>query len=76
MCQQASGMFFAAQNFNRNVTVPWWETQILNADNHAVEETLRMLGDASFIVLNAEMYKVGFCRATESTRLTLYSSST
>ncbi|KAK0763347.1 hypothetical protein N5P37_004334 [Trichoderma harzianum] len=51
-------MFFAAQNFNRNVTVPWWETQILNADNHAVEETLRMLGDASFIVLNAEMYKL------------------
>lgn len=57
---------FAAQNFNRNVTVPWWETQILNGDNHIVEETLRILSDAaSFIVFNAEMYQVGLCRATE-----------
>lgn len=50
---------FPAQDFNRNVTTTWWQTDVLDGDASQHATSLEKdLKDASFIVLNKDMYKV------------------
>ncbi|KAH9243117.1 hypothetical protein K456DRAFT_1767521 [Colletotrichum gloeosporioides 23] len=49
---------FPAENFNRNVTTTWWSTEVL--DGHSTEaaaEASAALANASFIVLDKDMYQ-------------------
>ncbi|KAG9196874.1 hypothetical protein G6514_003203 [Epicoccum nigrum] len=50
---------FPAENFNRNVTVPWWSTSVLST-GESVDAVagLNTLAGASFLVLNDEFYTV------------------
>ncbi|KAH0436153.1 hypothetical protein CcaCcLH18_04443 [Colletotrichum camelliae] len=50
---------FPAENFNRNVTTTWWSTEVL--DGHSTEaaaEATAALANASFIVLDKDMYQI------------------
>ncbi|KAE9573165.1 hypothetical protein CGMCC3_g10652 [Colletotrichum fructicola] len=50
---------FPAENFNRNVTTTWWGTEVL--DGHSTEaaaEASAALANASFIVLDKDMYQI------------------
>jgi hypothetical protein len=50
---------FPAKDFNRNVTTTWWQTNVLDGDTSQNATSLKKaLKDASFIVLNKDMYKV------------------
>ncbi|CAJ0538651.1 Ff.00g066590.m01.CDS01 [Fusarium sp. VM40] len=50
---------FPAQDFNRNVTTTWWQTDVLDGDASQHATSLEKdLKDASFIVLNKDMYKL------------------
>ncbi|RKK80915.1 hypothetical protein BFJ68_g15919 [Fusarium oxysporum] len=50
---------FPAQDFNRNVTTTWWQTDVLDGDASQNATSLKKaLKDASFIVLNKDMYKL------------------
>jgi hypothetical protein len=50
---------FPAKDFNRNVTTTWWQTDVLDGDASQNATSLKKaLKDASFIVLNKDMYKV------------------
>lgn len=50
---------FPATDFNRNVTTTWWQTDVLDGDASQNATSLKnSLEDASFIVLNKDMYKV------------------
>jgi gluconolactonase len=50
---------FPAANFNRNVSVPWWSTDVLSKEDHTKPEaTLASLEQAQFIVFNADFYEV------------------
>lgn len=45
-------------NFNRNVSVPGWETSLLNGTDAGVVEDLEYLANASFISYNPDFYQV------------------
>lgn len=50
---------YPAENFNRNVTSTWWDTQVL--DGHSSELASQMsdkLREVSFVVLDKKMYQV------------------
>ncbi|KAH7261657.1 hypothetical protein BKA59DRAFT_518642 [Fusarium tricinctum] len=50
---------FPAKDFNRNVTTTWWQTNVLDGDTSQNATSLKKaLKDASFIVLNKDMYKL------------------
>ncbi|KAI3587225.1 hypothetical protein IWW34DRAFT_875021 [Fusarium oxysporum f. sp. albedinis] len=50
---------FPAKDFNRNVTTTWWQTDVLDGDASQNATSLKKaLKDASFIVLNKDMYKL------------------
>ncbi|SCO36995.1 uncharacterized protein FFNC_05392 [Fusarium fujikuroi] len=50
---------FPATDFNRNVTTTWWQTDVLDGDASQKATSLKnSLEDASFIVLNKDMYKL------------------
>lgn len=49
---------FPFQNFNRNVSVPSWETSLLNGTNARVLEDLDYLANTSFIVYSPDFYEV------------------
>jgi hypothetical protein len=50
---------FPYRNFNRNVTVPFWETGLLpNPAYSELEEDLETIGNASFVVYDDAFYKV------------------
>jgi hypothetical protein len=50
---------YPANNFNRDVTTSWWETQVLDGhDSIQSSELSGVMRDASFIVLNDGMYSV------------------
>ena len=50
---------FPYDNFNRNVTVPMWDTGLLNGRNKsASQEVLDTIANASFIVHDSEFYDV------------------
>lgn len=50
---------FPYDNFNRNVTVPMWGTNLLNGkDKSASQEVLDTIANASFIVYDSEFYEV------------------
>lgn len=50
---------FPAENFNRDVTTAWWETEVL--DVHATDQANNVkegLKEASYIILDKTMYNV------------------
>ncbi|KAH8901229.1 calcium-dependent phosphotriesterase [Thozetella sp. PMI_491] len=50
---------FPAINFNRNVTVPWWETEVLDGQpSHDASLLSSLLRNASIIVLDEDMYEL------------------
>lgn len=50
---------FPAVNFNRDVTTSWWETSVLDGhDVTAASEATATLREASYIVLDKDMYQV------------------
>lgn len=49
---------FPADNFNRNVTVPCWSTNVFAEQSTDVEVYLDSLAEAHFIVLDNEFYDV------------------
>lgn len=50
---------FPAANFNRNVSVNWWHTDILNGSiSSSTNDALNALEDASFIAFDQDFYKV------------------
>ncbi|CAG8003253.1 unnamed protein product [Penicillium salamii] len=50
---------FPYENFNRNVTVPTWDTSLLNGgDKSVIQEDLDAIANATFIVYDSEFYKV------------------
>lgn len=50
---------FPYANFNRNVTVPMWDTDLLSGKNEVeVQESLDTIANASFLVYDSEFYKV------------------
>ncbi|KAL4894300.1 hypothetical protein BDV59DRAFT_207308 [Aspergillus ambiguus] len=50
---------FPCENFNRNVTVPMWDTNLLSGKNKpAVQKDLDIIANASFIVYDSEFYKL------------------
>ncbi|KAJ5687510.1 hypothetical protein N7536_010129 [Penicillium majusculum] len=50
---------FPYDNFNRNVTVPMWGTNLLNGkDKSASQEVLDTIANASFIVYDSEFYEL------------------
>ncbi|KAF4345539.1 gluconolactonase precursor [Fusarium beomiforme] len=50
---------FPSKDFNRNVTTTWWQTEVLDGDASQNATNLKKaLKDASFIVLNKDMYKL------------------
>ena len=51
---------FPAENFNRDVTTAWWETEVLDGlPSEEASEASKALKDASFLVLDQAMYEVG-----------------
>lgn len=51
---------FPAENFNRDVTTAWWETEVLyGLSSEEASEASKALKDASFLVLDQDMYEVG-----------------
>lgn len=56
---------FPFHNFNRNVSVPSWETSLLNGTNAGVLEDLDYLANTSFIAYEPDFYKV--CRSYSKT---------
>ena len=52
---------FPHENFNRNVSVPMWDTSLLGGkDKYMVQEDLDAIANASFIAYDPEFYKVRF----------------
>lgn len=50
---------FPAENFNRNVTTTWWSTEVLDGHStKAAAEASAALANASFIILDKDMYQV------------------
>jgi hypothetical protein len=54
---------FPYENFNRNVSVPMWQTQLLKGnvngnDKSEIKEDLTTIANASFIVYDPAFYKV------------------
>lgn len=50
---------FPYENFNRNVTVPMWDTSLLNGKNmSAAQKDLETIANASFIVYDSAFYNV------------------
>lgn len=50
---------FPYENFNRNITVPMWDTELLSEKNEVeFQESLDTIANASFLVYDAEFYKV------------------
>lgn len=61
---------FPAVNFNRDVTTTWWQTAVLNGhDADAATEVTAALREASYIVLDKDMYEV---RMTPARNKALY----
>lgn len=50
---------FPYENFNRNVTVPMWETSLLSGKNKSmVQKDLEAIANASFVVYDSDFYNV------------------
>ena len=50
---------FPVDNFNRNVSVPFWEPTLMNdTSTTAIEQRLEAFSNVSFIVYDKDMYKV------------------
>jgi len=51
---------FPADNFNRNVSTAWWDTDVLDDgnSNEEAKNTAKDLKAASFIVVDKDMYQV------------------
>ncbi|KAE8312256.1 hypothetical protein BDV41DRAFT_577879 [Aspergillus transmontanensis] len=50
---------FPYENFNRNVTVPMWDTSLLNGKNKsAAQKGLETIANASFIVYDSDFYNL------------------
>ncbi|KAJ6077056.1 hypothetical protein N7499_009037 [Penicillium canescens] len=50
---------FPYENFNRNVTVPMWDTDLLKGnDKSRIREDLATIGNASFLIYDPAFYKL------------------